>query len=174
MTKHTGLYEQHLKANAKMVDFAGWEMPLHYGSQLQEHHYVRQDAGMFDVSHMAVVDVLGAGARDFLRYVLANDVDKLAHRGKALYSCMLNDDGGIIDDLIVYFLDVHYYRLVLNAGTRDKDLAWLNQQTEGFSVGLQVRNDLSIIAVQGPHAIEKNLICITTYYDGRGQHFRFV
>lgn len=157
MAKHTGLYKQHLDAGARMVDFAGWEMPLHYGSQLQEHQYVRLDAGMFDVSHMMVIDILGAGARDFLRYVLANDVDKLNHRGKALYSCLLNDAGGIIDDLIVYFLDVHYYRLVVNAATSEKDLAWLNKQTEGFSVGLQARTDLAIIAVQGPRAIEKTL-----------------
>lgn len=157
MTKHTILYEQHQQAGARLVDFAGWEMPLHYGSQLQEHHYVRQDAGMFDVSHMAVIDILGTGARDFLRYVLANDIDKLAHRGKALYSCMLNDDGGIIDDLIVYFLDVHYYRLVVNAATREKDLAWLNQQAHGFSIGIQERSDLAIIAVQGPNAHAKTL-----------------
>ncbi|MFN7097450.1 MAG: glycine cleavage system aminomethyltransferase GcvT, partial [Gammaproteobacteria bacterium] len=157
MTKHTPLYPLHQAAGARLVDFAGWEMPIHYGSQLQEHHYVRQDAGMFDVSHMTIIDVLGAGARDFLRYVLANDVDKLVHRGKALYSCMLNDHGGVIDDLIVYFLDVHFYRLVVNAATCEKDLAWLNKQAADFSVGLQERRDLAIIAVQGPNARSKTL-----------------
>lgn len=157
MSKQTPLHALHLAAGARMVDFAGWDMPIHYGSQLQEHHYVRQDAGMFDVSHMTIIDVLGTGARDFLRYVLANDVDKLVHRGKALYTCMLNDHGGIIDDLIVYFLDVHFYRIVVNAATHDKDLAWLNKQAADFSVGLQERRDLSIIAVQGPNARNKTL-----------------
>ncbi|NNM58721.1 MAG: glycine cleavage system aminomethyltransferase GcvT [Legionellales bacterium] len=157
MIKHTPLYELHKAAGARLVDFAGWEMPLHYGSQVQEHHYVREHAGVFDVSHMAIVDVLGTGARDFLRYVLANDVDKLLHRGKALYTCMLNDAGGVIDDLIVYFLDAHFYRLVLNAGTRDKDIAWLNKQAADFSVGLHERNDLAILAIQGPQARSKTL-----------------
>ncbi len=157
MEKHTALYAAHVAANAKMVDFAGWQMPLHYGSQLQEHNFVRQDAGMFDVSHMMVIDVLGTGAREFLRFVLANDIDKLQPRGKALYSCMLNEAGGIIDDLIVYFLDVNFYRVVFNAATREAVIPWLNQQANDFSVGLQERQDLSIIAVQGPHAISKTL-----------------
>ncbi|MBY0545335.1 MAG: glycine cleavage system aminomethyltransferase GcvT [Gammaproteobacteria bacterium] len=157
MTQHTSLYELHKLSGAKLVDFAGWEMPLHYGSQLQEHLFVREHAGMFDVSHMAIVDVLGTGARDFLRYILANDIDKLVHRGKALYTCMLNDHGGVIDDLIVYFLDAHYYRLVLNAGTRQHDLAWLNKQAADFAVGLQERNDLAILAIQGPEARAKVL-----------------
>lgn len=157
MLKRTPLYAQHQAAGAKLVDFAGWEMPLHYGSQLQEHNYVRQSAGMFDVSHMTVVDILGPGARDYLRALLANDVDKLQHRGKALYTCMLNEHGGVVDDLIVYFLDVHFYRLVLNAATHDKVIAWLNKHNNGFSVGIQQRQDLSIIAVQGPQAIEKTL-----------------
>lgn len=157
MTKQTPLHGQHQAAGARLVDFAGWDMPLHYGSQLQEHHFVRQSAGMFDVSHMGIVDVLGTGAREFLRYLLANDVDKLAHRGKALYTCMLNDNGGIIDDLIVYFLDAHFYRLVINAGTRDTDLAWLNKQAADFAVGLHERPDLAIIAIQGPAARAKTL-----------------
>lgn len=155
MSKHTPLYEQHVRLGAKIIDFGGWDMPLHYGSQLDEHHKVREDAGVFDVSHMNVVDVLGAGARDYLRHLLANDVDKLSSRGKALYGCMLNHNGGVIDDLIVYFLDVNYYRIVINAATREKDLAWMNQHTSGFSVGLHERNDLAMIAVQGPKAIEK-------------------
>lgn len=163
MIKHTPLYELHKASNARLVDFAGWEMPLHYGSQIQEHNFVRESAGVFDVSHMAIVDVLGTGARDFLRYVLANDVDKLVHRGKALYSCMLNDTGGVIDDLIVYFLDAHFYRLVLNASTRTTDLAWLNKQAGDFSVGLQERNDLAILAIQGPEARSKTLTLLSPH-----------
>jgi len=155
MGKRTMLYEEHLLAGAKMVDFAGWEMPLHYGSQLEEHHQVRQQAGVFDVSHMAIVDVLGPGARDYLRLLLANDIDKMTSRGRALYSCMLNQEAGVIDDLIVYFLEVNKYRIVLNASRRNRDLQWMNQHTEGFSVGLHERNDLSMVAVQGPSAIEK-------------------
>lgn len=155
MHKKTPLYKKHLKAHAKMVDFAGWEMPIHYGSQIEEHHAVRQDAGMFDVSHMTIVDVLGAGARDYLRYLLANDVDKIKSRGKALYSCMLNHHGGVVDDVIVYFIDVHFYRIVLNAATREKDLAWMNRQANGFSVGLHERSELAMLAVQGPNAREK-------------------
>lgn len=155
MTKRTMLYEQHVLAGAKMVDFAGWEMPIHYGSQLQEHHQVRQDCGVFDVSHMAIVDVLGPGARDYLRFLLANDIDKMTSRGRSLYSCMLNDRGGVIDDLIVYFIDENKYRIVLNASRRTQDLDWMNQQAEGFAIGLHQRDDLSMVAVQGPHAIAK-------------------
>lgn len=155
MGKHTPLYEQHVRLGAKIVDFSGWEMPLHYGSQVEEHNKVRQDAGVFDVSHMNVVDVLGVGARDYLRHLLANDIDKIPSRGKAIYSCMLNHHGGVIDDLIVYFLDVNFYRIVINAGTREKDLAWMNRHANGFSVGLHERTDLSILAIQGPHAIAK-------------------
>ena len=155
MTKKTPLYQAHLDAGAKMVDFAGWQMPINYGSQVEEHHAVRQDAGIFDVSHMTVVDILGAGARDYLRHLLANDIDKLKSRGKALYTCMLNNNGGILDDLIVYFIDVEHYRCVLNAATRNKDLAWMNKVAEGFSVGLHERNELAMIAIQGPKARAK-------------------
>jgi len=155
MANRTPLYEQHLKAGAKMVDFAGWDMPIHYGSQIEEHHKVRQDAGIFDVSHMAAVDVKGEQAQAFLRYVLANDVAKLQQPGKALYGCMLNEQGGIIDDLITYYVAPDYYRLVVNAGTREKDVAWLSKQAQGFKVALTVRTDLAIIAVQGPQARAK-------------------
>lgn len=155
MSNKTPLYTLHQQANAHMVDFFGWQMPLHYGSQMAEHHCVRQDAGVFDVSHMTIVDLLGAGGRQFLRHLLANDVDCLAHPGRALYSCMLNHQGGVIDDLIVYFIAPDHYRLVLNAATRDKDLTWLQQQTNGLSVGLQERSELTMLAVQGPNAIEK-------------------
>lgn len=150
----TLLYDQHVALSAKITDFSGWDMPLTYGSQIEEHHAVRKNAGMFDVSHMTVVDVLGAGGRQFLRYLLANDVDSLMP-GQAMYSCMLNQHGGVIDDLIVYSRSPDNYRLVLNAGTRDKDLRWIETLSKGFSVGLLERSELAILAVQGPNVREK-------------------
>lgn len=155
MVKQTQLYEQHVACGARMVDFHGWMMPLHYGSQLDEHHIVRQDAGMFDVSHMTIVDLHGARTREFLRYLLANDVAKLTVPGKALYTGMLNASGGVIDDLIVYFLNENYFRLVVNSATREKDLAWISQHAEPYGIELTVRDDLALVAVQGPHAKEK-------------------
>jgi aminomethyltransferase len=158
MLKKTPLYTEHQQAGAKLVDFAGWEMPLHYGSQLEEHHKVRRDAGMFDVSHMAVVDIHGKDASTYLRYLLANDVARLTQPGKALYTCMLNEQGGIIDDLIVYFVAPDEYRLVVNAGTRDKDLAWIKQQAQNFvAVTITERPDLCILAIQGPNARSKTM-----------------
>ncbi|SMF20837.1 glycine cleavage system aminomethyltransferase GcvT [Pseudogulbenkiania subflava] len=152
--KRTPLFDEHLAAGAKMVDFAGWEMPIHYGSQLKEHEQVRSDAGMFDVSHMTVIDITGADAKAWLQKLIANDVAKLGFEGKALYSGMLNADGGVVDDLIVY-LTSYGYRMVVNAGTTDKDLAWMEQQKAGFDVTLNVRRDLAMLAVQGPNAIAK-------------------
>lgn len=155
--KQTPLNADHRAMGAKMVDFGGWDMPLHYGSQLDEHHQVRNDAGMFDVSHMRVVDLKGTGVRDFLRYLLANNVDKLQSPGKALYSCLLRQDGGIIDDLIVYFMNESWFRIVVNAGTADKDIAWMKEQASAHAPQLQItpRNDLAMIAVQGPNAATK-------------------
>ncbi len=161
MIVKTPLYANHLQLNAKMVDFHGWNMPLHYGSQLEEHQIVRTDAGMFDVSHMTVVDILGAGGRQFLRKLLTNDVDQLQHTGRALYSCMCNEHGGIIDDLIIYQRSPDNYRLVLNSATRTHDLDWLRKQISGFSAGLQERPELAMIAVQGPKAIQKTLNILT-------------
>ena len=157
MLKHTPLFEAHRKSNAKLVDFSGWEMPLHYGSQIDEHHCVRRDAGMFDVSHMLAIDILGAHAKAFLLRLLANDVERLAQPGKALYSCMLNDQAGIIDDLIVYYLEEGAYRLVVNAGTAEKDLDWISRRDvrAGLDVNVVPRRDLAMIAVQGPSAREK-------------------
>ena len=157
MTQKTILNETHRALGAKMVDFGGWDMPLNYGSQIEEHHIVRRDAGMFDVSHMTVVDLHGARTREFLRHLLANSVDKLKVFGKALYSCMLNERGGVIDDLIVYFLTEDFFRVVVNASTRDKDLAWIEKQAKAFDVKVTERADLSMIAVQGPYAREKVL-----------------
>lgn len=138
-----------------MVDFAGWEMPIHYGSQIAEHRQVRQDAGMFDVSHMTVLDLKGEKTRDFLAYLLANDVNRLTQPGKALYSCMLNPSAGVIDDLIVYFMQDQWFRMVVNAATREKDIKWISQQAEAFQVRVQEHTDLAMIAVQGPNARDK-------------------
>src|SRR6187402_2302426 len=151
----TPLYDTHVAAGARMVDFGGWDMPVNYGSQIEEHHAVRRDAGMFDVSHMLIADVTGARVRDYLRYLLANDVAKLTQPGKALYSCMLNEQGGVIDDLIVYFLTESWFRVVVNAGTRDKDLAWMRGIAPQFGVELTERTDLAMLAVQGPNARAK-------------------
>jgi aminomethyltransferase len=138
-----------------MVDFAGWDMPIHYGSQLEEHHTVRQHAGVFDVSHMTVVDIKGEQSRAFLQHLLANDVAKLTSAGKALYSCMLNEQAGIIDDLITYFMDERWYRMVVNAATREKDLNWIRQQASPYNVDIEEREDLAMLAVQGPEARDK-------------------
>lgn len=148
----TPLYACHVAAGARIVDFGGWDMPLHYGSQLEEHHAVRRHAGVFDVSHMTIADVEGDGARDYLRRLLANDVAKLETAGKALYTCMLNDAGGVVDDLIVYLLGPGRYRLVVNAATREKDLAWMEAHARGFSADLRERDELAMLAVQGPAA----------------------
>jgi aminomethyltransferase len=155
MGKHTTLYNAHVNAGAKIVDFAGWDMPIHYGSQLEEHHIVRRDAGMFDVSHMRAVDARGAEAQAWLRRLIANDVAKLTLPGKALYSCLLKDDGGVIDDLIVYFFSPTRYRIVVNAGTADKDIAWMLEQAEGYDVTVTQRPELAMIAIQGPNARQK-------------------
>ncbi len=152
MPQRTPLFEAHIASHARMVDFGGWEMPINYGSQIEEHHAVRQAAGMFDVSHMTVVDVRGSQARIFLSYLLANDVAKLKTPGRALYSCMLNEQGGILDDLITYFLDESFFRVVVNAATHDKDMAWISSQARAFDVEISERPELAMIAVQGPTA----------------------
>ena len=155
MNQKTVLNDSHRALGAKMVDFGGWDMPIHYGSQIDEHHQVRRDAGMFDVSHMTVVDLRGDGTRAFLRRLLANSVDKLRKPGKALYSCMLDQHGGVIDDLIVYYLAEDFFRMVVNAATRGKDLAWIRQQAAAFDVSVEERAGLAMIAVQGPNARER-------------------
>jgi aminomethyltransferase len=153
--RKTPLYDAHIAAGAQMTDFAGWLLPTRYQGVMEEHHAVRQHAGMFDVSHMCIVDITGSESGAFLRQLLANNIDKLAAPGKALYSCMLNEKGGILDDLIVYWLEPDYYRLVVNAATTDKDLHWLQQQSHQFADGkLQIsqRSELALIALQGPEA----------------------
>jgi glycine cleavage system T protein (aminomethyltransferase) len=150
----TPLYDKHQEAGARIVDFGGWDMPVNYGSQKEEHHAVRQNAGVFDVSHMTIVDLTGARTQEFLRFLLANDVAKVSDPGKALYTCMLNEAGGVIDDLIVYYFDPSNYRLVVNAATREKDLAWIRDQAGSFDVGVNERAELAMLAVQGPKARE--------------------
>jgi len=152
--KQTPLNAAHRAMGAKMVDFGGWDMPVNYGSQIDEHHLVRNDCGMFDVSHMRVVDIKGKGVRDFLRYLLANNVDKLALSGKALYSSMLLENGGVIDDLIAYFMTEDWFRIVVNAGTADKDIAWMKQQAAIHAPQLSIVDhpEFAMIAVQGPNA----------------------
>lgn len=156
MGKKTPLYDQHLALKARMVEFGGWEMPINYGSQIEEHQAVRNHAGLFDVSHMNIVDISGKTAKDFLKYLLANNIEKLIP-GKALYSCMLNQSGGVVDDLIVYMLSENHYQLVLNAATKEKDMRWLydqNKTHQNFLCEITPREDLSILALQGPNAIK--------------------
>lgn len=157
MLKTTPLNAAHRALGARMIDFGGWEMPVNYGSQIDEHHAVRRDAGMFDISHMLAVDLYGVRARDFLQSLLANNVGKLRTAGRALYSCMLNQEGGVIDDLIVYFLSDSLFRLVLNAGRAQVDLEWMESQRRHFGAGIEVqaRRDLAMLAVQGPAARER-------------------
>ncbi|MBV7483587.1 glycine cleavage system aminomethyltransferase GcvT [Bordetella sp. BOR01] len=157
LLKRTPLAETHVAAGARMVDFGGWDMPLAYGSQLEEHHAVRRDAGMFDVSHMLNADVQGPDAIAFLQRLVANDVARLTVPGKALYTCMLNPQGGIIDDLIVYYFAADQWRVVVNAGTADKDIAWMRRVAGAgrFDVVIAPRRDLAMVAVQGPNARAK-------------------
>lgn len=155
MSNRTVLFDKHIEAGAKMVDFHGWEMPINYGSQIEEHHAVRQDAGMFDVSHMTIVDIKGSDAKAFLQKLVTNDVAKLQEEGKALYTGMLNEEGGVIDDLIVYHFNETFYRMVVNSATREKDLAWINTQAKAFDVSVTEQPDYAMIAVQGPNAKAK-------------------
>ena len=152
--QRTPLFQSHVEAGARLVDFGGWEMPLHYGSQIEEHHAVRRAVGMFDVSHMRSVDISGSGAKAFLRFLLANDVNKLIEPGRALYSCMLNPQGGIIDDLIAYYFSSTDWRLVVNAACAEGDIAWMRRvaSSGGFDVAITPRADLAMLAVQGPEA----------------------
>jgi aminomethyltransferase len=154
MSRKTPLFSRHEAAHARLVDFGGWQMPLHYGSQLDEHHAVRIHAGLFDVSHMTVVDIHGGGATVFLRELLANDVEKLRDPGRGLYGCMLNEAGGVIDDLIVYRTGFDEYRMVVNAATREKDLAWIDARAAGRDLVVTERDSAVMLAVQGPDAVE--------------------
>lgn len=167
MNKHTPLYDMHVSLGAKMVDFGGWDMPINYGSQIEEHHQVRNDAGMFDVSHMTIVDFSGKDVKAFLQNLLANNVDRLKQSGKALYSCMLNESGGVIDDLIVYYINDTFYRMVINAAATENDVAWMEKQIAPFDASLKVRTEFAMIAVQGPNARKKANKALDSTGDGR-------
>ncbi|MAD91342.1 MAG: glycine cleavage system protein T [Gammaproteobacteria bacterium] len=160
----TKLFEKHIAANARIIDFGGWNMPLHYGSQKQEHLAVRQSAGIFDVSHMTIIDLSGERVREFLQYLVAGDIKKLKDYGNALYTVMLNCNGGIVDDLIIYFISDKSFRLVTNSATRKKDLTWIQEQAYSFNILINEREDLSMIAVQGPHARELASECLSLDY----------
>ena len=155
MGRQTPLFRLHQELGARIIDFGGWDMPLQYGSQIGEHHAVRRGAGVFDVSHMCVVDLTGARVRAFLERLLANDIARLTVPGQALYGCMLNEQGGVLDDLIAYHLADSRYRLVVNAGTREKDLAWIREHARAYEVAVSERSDLAMLAVQGPEARAK-------------------
>ena len=154
MGQQTSLYQKHLDAGAKLVDFAGWDMPINYGSQIEEHQQVRTNAGVFDVSHMTVLDISGPDTNAFLRYLLSNDVAKLDEVGRALYSAMLNENGGVVDDLILYRME-NGFRIVSNCGTREKDLNWMAEQSKAFSVTIEEKPQLAILAIHGPASSEK-------------------
>ena len=168
MGKRTFLYKNHLDANAKIIDFAGWDMPINYGSQIEEHHFVRKSAGVFDVSHMTVVDVSGIDSRNYLQYLLSNDVGKLTNTGQALYSAMLNHDGYILDDLIVYRMSFGF-RVVVNCATREKDLRWMIQNTDGFRVSVQEKPKLAILAINGPESIQRFCEALGGIYEEEAQ-----
>jgi len=173
--KQTILHDTHVASKAKMVDFGGWHMPIQYSSQLEEHFAVRQNIGLFDVSHMCIVDLIGKDTKDFLQKLIANDINKLTTSGKALYSCMLNEQGGVIDDLIAYYFNDEFYRLVINAGCAEKDLIWINKIAKDFDININKREDLAMIAVQGPKSLElfddniKNLKPFTAFLDEENQ-----
>jgi aminomethyltransferase len=164
MGSKTPHYDKHVEAGARIVDFGGWDMPLHYGSQKEEHHAVRENAGVFDVSHMTIVDLCGERVREFLQYLVANDIAKLTDFGKALYTCMLNPNGGVIDDLIIYYINDTDYRMVVNAATREKDVAWIRSQAGPFDIVVTERSELAMIAVQGPRARELAAPCIAAEF----------
>lgn len=149
----TALCAQHQSLGAKMIEFHHWLMPLHYGSALQEHLAVRQNVGVFDVSHMTIIDMIGAGGRDFLRRLMTRDVDELQQTGVACYTCMCNAQGGIIDDVLIYYRHPDNYRLVFNSSTKDRVISWLNEHAAGYAIGFQIRHDLAMLAIQGPKAL---------------------
>jgi aminomethyltransferase len=158
----TRLYQCHADAGAKFIDFSTWEMPIHYGSQIEEHLAVRSGSGVFDVSHMQVVDIVGSEAKEFLRLLLANDVAKLTIPGKALYSCLLNAAGCVLDDLIVYWLAPDHYRLVVNCATAASDIDWIQQQAKGFAITILPKPEFAIVAIQGPDARNKTHAALTS------------
>ncbi|MEO5339904.1 MAG: glycine cleavage system aminomethyltransferase GcvT [Magnetococcus sp. MYC-9] len=164
--KRTPLFDQHVAMGGKMVDFAGWEMPLHYGSQLREHAAVRRHCGLFDVSHMGVIDLSGARVEKLLRFLLSNDVARIPQPGQAQYGLMLNNQGGVSDDLIAYRIDNEHFFLVVNAANREKALTWIRVHAASYGVRVVDRRELMILAVQGPKAARQLQLCLP---DGMGR-----
>ncbi len=154
MGLRTPLYEQHLALGAEMSEVNGWELPLHYGSQVEEHCQVRKDCGVFDVSFMTVVDVLGEQAKAYLHYLLANDVELLHGNGSGLYSVMLNEQAGIIDDALIYLMP-DGYRLMFNTGFTDRIIGWMKLNKGIFKVTIKPQQDIAILSIQGPNAVSK-------------------
>jgi aminomethyltransferase len=152
--RRTPLYDRHVALGARMVPFAGWEMPVQYAGVISEHRAVRTDAGVFDVSHMGELEIEGPTARDLIQATLSNDVDKL-RPGAAQYSLITTESGGIVDDVIVYRLDEHRYFVVVNASNRDADLAWLKERELRGSDVRDVSDEYALLAVQGPRALER-------------------
>ncbi|MBF0590404.1 MAG: glycine cleavage system aminomethyltransferase GcvT [Magnetococcales bacterium] len=151
----TSLFERHQQLKARIAPFGGWEMPIDYGSQIKEHKAVRERCGLFDVSHMGVVDLHGPEVELFLRYLLSNDVARIPEDGRAQYTLMLNEQGGVVDDLIVYRMATGWFRLVVNAGGRDRDMAWIRRWMVRFKVTAEMRDDLGLLALQGPESDDR-------------------
>ena len=164
MSRQTPLHASHVAAGGKLVDFAGWQLPINYGSQIEEHHVVRRAAGVFDVSHMTIVDLAGDDTAAFLRTLLSCDVGKLAD-GDAAYGCLCNEQGGVIDDVIAYRRNARNWRLIVNAATRDKDLAWLESHRPA-AVELTTPGALALLAIQGPDALEHAVTALAAVREG--------
>jgi len=152
--QQTPLHDRHVALGARMVPFAGWEMPVQYEGVIQEHRAVRTDAGVFDVSHMGEIEVEGPRAHELLQSLLSNDLDKVAP-GQAQYTLLTNEGGGIIDDLIAYRLEACRYLLVVNASNRDADFRWIKEREVSGSDVRDISDEYGLLAVQGPNAIEK-------------------
>jgi aminomethyltransferase len=154
--KKTKFYEKHKELNARLVEFAGWEMPIQYNNLVEEHNTVRNKVGLFDVSHMGTFVIKGKDSFNFLQYMVPNDLNKIS-KGKAIYSQFCNHDGGVIDDLIIYYIDDELFYMVVNASNVDKDFKWLMENSKNFDVELDnIAESTAVLAIQGPMA-EKTL-----------------
>ncbi|HEU5212960.1 MAG TPA: glycine cleavage system aminomethyltransferase GcvT [Gaiellaceae bacterium] len=152
--RRTPLYERHLAAGARMVPFAGWEMPVQYEGVVQEHRAVRGDCGVFDVSHMGELEVEGPRASELLESLLSNELEKIAP-GDAQYTLLTNERGGIIDDLIVYQLDQFRFLLIVNASNRELDFEWMKEREISGSDVRDISDEYALLAVQGPRSVER-------------------
>ena len=150
----TPLHNAHIQLGAKMVNFSNWEMPISYSSLIEEHNAVRTSAGIFDVSHMSVFDFDGDNQVAFFKKIFANDIKKIYKDNKAIYGALLNEEGGILDDLIIYHAN-NKFRLVSNCSTREQNKQWLEKHALEFGVKVMERSDMGILAIQGPDALNK-------------------